>query len=135
VLCNGVVLFEDTGELLPDGSVVPPRRPATSARLRRPGPSMSERAVGSGTARWAPRQALADTGRTNHECRDGKTRGGMIAVDFIEIEALRLRCVLGGVRVCKPGALRFADSVGVLIERAADDFADSPQERACAATA
>jgi FolB domain-containing protein len=39
------------------------------------------------------------------------------------------------VRVCKPAALRFADSVGVLIERAADDFADSPQERACAAKA
>jgi hypothetical protein len=57
---------------------------------------MSERAVRSGTACWAPRQALADTGRTDHECRDGKTRGGMIAVDFIEIEALRLRCVLGG---------------------------------------
>jgi hypothetical protein len=28
LLCNGVVLFEDTGELLPDGSVIPPHRPA-----------------------------------------------------------------------------------------------------------
>ncbi len=27
LLCNGVVLFDDTGELLPDGRVVPPRRP------------------------------------------------------------------------------------------------------------
>jgi hypothetical protein len=27
LLCNGVVLFEDTGELLPDGRVVPPHRP------------------------------------------------------------------------------------------------------------
>jgi Family of unknown function (DUF5999) len=27
LLCNGVILFDDTGELLPDGSVVPPRRP------------------------------------------------------------------------------------------------------------
>jgi len=26
LLCNGVVLFEDTGELLPDGRVVAPRR-------------------------------------------------------------------------------------------------------------
>jgi hypothetical protein len=25
LLCNGVVLFEDTGALLPDGCVVPPR--------------------------------------------------------------------------------------------------------------
>jgi hypothetical protein len=25
LLCNGVVLFEDTGELLPDGRAVPPR--------------------------------------------------------------------------------------------------------------
>jgi hypothetical protein len=27
LLCNGVVLFDDTGELLPDGRQVPPRRP------------------------------------------------------------------------------------------------------------
>lgn len=26
LLCNGVVLFEDTGELLPDGRIVAPRR-------------------------------------------------------------------------------------------------------------
>ncbi|RCG24081.1 hypothetical protein DTL70_12410 [Streptomyces diacarni] len=27
LLCNGVVLFDDTGELLPDGRVVGPHRP------------------------------------------------------------------------------------------------------------
>ena len=27
LLCNGVVLFEDTGELLPDGAVIGPHRP------------------------------------------------------------------------------------------------------------
>jgi hypothetical protein len=27
LLCNGVVIFDDTGELLPDGSPVPPHRP------------------------------------------------------------------------------------------------------------
>lgn len=27
LLCNGVVIFEDTGELLPDGEVVAPHRP------------------------------------------------------------------------------------------------------------
>ena len=27
LLCNGVVVFEDTGEILPDGSVVAPHRP------------------------------------------------------------------------------------------------------------
>ena len=27
LLCNGVVLFEDTGELLPDGRIIAPRRP------------------------------------------------------------------------------------------------------------
>jgi Family of unknown function (DUF5999) len=26
LLCNGVVLFDDTGELLPDGCVIAPRR-------------------------------------------------------------------------------------------------------------
>ncbi|MGH3655345.1 MAG: DUF5999 family protein [Micromonosporaceae bacterium] len=25
-LCNGVIVFEDTGELLPDGSSIPPHR-------------------------------------------------------------------------------------------------------------
>jgi len=27
LLCNGVVLFDDTGELLPDGTVIAPHRP------------------------------------------------------------------------------------------------------------
>ena len=28
LLCNGVVVFDDTGELLPDGRTVAPHRPA-----------------------------------------------------------------------------------------------------------
>ena len=28
LLCNGVIVFDDTGELLPDGRAVPPRRPS-----------------------------------------------------------------------------------------------------------
>ncbi|WP_018656231.1 DUF5999 family protein [Actinomadura flavalba] len=27
LLCNGVVTFEDTGELLPDGGIIAPHRP------------------------------------------------------------------------------------------------------------
>ena len=27
LLCNGILLFEDTGELLPDGRVIGPHRP------------------------------------------------------------------------------------------------------------
>lgn len=38
LLCNGVVLFDDTGELLPDGRIIPPHRPTDSA-LARPGVS------------------------------------------------------------------------------------------------
>lgn len=34
LLCNGVVLFEDTGELLPDGSIIAPHRPGV--RLPQP---------------------------------------------------------------------------------------------------
>ncbi|WP_030895844.1 DUF5999 family protein [Streptomyces sp. NRRL F-5053] len=30
LLCNGVLLFEDTGELLPDGRTVEPHRPTSS---------------------------------------------------------------------------------------------------------
>ncbi|GLZ03245.1 hypothetical protein Acsp03_07120 [Actinomadura sp. NBRC 104412] len=33
LLCNGVVLFEDTGELLPDGGIIAPHRPTD---LRQP---------------------------------------------------------------------------------------------------
>lgn len=31
LLCNGVLLFEDTGELLPDGRVIAPHRPTVGA--------------------------------------------------------------------------------------------------------
>jgi Family of unknown function (DUF5999) len=31
LLCNGVVLFDDTGEILPDGSVIGPHRPTDYA--------------------------------------------------------------------------------------------------------
>jgi hypothetical protein len=33
LLCNGVIVFDDTGELLPDGSVIRPHRPAPARRL------------------------------------------------------------------------------------------------------
>jgi hypothetical protein len=33
LLCNGVVLFEDSGVLLPDGRAVPPRAPHDALRL------------------------------------------------------------------------------------------------------
>jgi hypothetical protein len=34
LLCNGVVLFEDTGELLPDGRVIGPRRVTDAVPVR-----------------------------------------------------------------------------------------------------
>ncbi|MDF6022382.1 DUF5999 family protein [Streptomyces sp. JH34] len=33
LLCNGVLLFEDTGELLPDGQIIAPHRPLRSGRV------------------------------------------------------------------------------------------------------
>jgi hypothetical protein len=36
LLCNGVVLFEDTGVLLPDGQTIPPHGPAVSLAGRTP---------------------------------------------------------------------------------------------------
>ena len=30
LLCNGVIVFDDTGELLPDGLPIPPHRPAVA---------------------------------------------------------------------------------------------------------
>lgn len=33
LLCNGVLLFEDTGELLPDGQIIAPHRPLGTGRI------------------------------------------------------------------------------------------------------
>lgn len=43
LLCNGVVIFDDTGELLPDGSTVAPHRP----RCRVPAPRTHDSARAS----------------------------------------------------------------------------------------
>jgi hypothetical protein len=32
LLCNGVVVFDDTGEILPNGACIAPHRPAIHAR-------------------------------------------------------------------------------------------------------
>jgi hypothetical protein len=34
LLCNGVVLFDDTGELLPNGRIIAPHRPAARPPTR-----------------------------------------------------------------------------------------------------
>ena len=36
LLCNGVVIFEDTGEMLPDGACIAPHRPTDLAAFDRP---------------------------------------------------------------------------------------------------
>ncbi|MCQ4046305.1 DUF5999 family protein [Streptomyces rubrisoli] len=33
LLCNGVLLFEDTGELLPDGQIIAPHRPLDAGNI------------------------------------------------------------------------------------------------------
>ncbi|MBY8885940.1 DUF5999 family protein [Streptomyces sp. PTM05] len=33
LLCNGVLLFEDTGELLPDGRIIAPHRASRAGRV------------------------------------------------------------------------------------------------------
>jgi hypothetical protein len=33
LLCNGVVVFEDTGDLLPDGRIIAPHRPGLDLEL------------------------------------------------------------------------------------------------------
>jgi hypothetical protein len=53
LLCNGIVIFEDTGELLPDGELIEPHRP-TDLALERPAPvqraSSGTRAAAGGRA-------------------------------------------------------------------------------------
>ena len=50
LLCNGVVVFADTGVLLPDGQSIPPHRPAhpkVTARPPRPSRPVTARAAGA----------------------------------------------------------------------------------------
>lgn len=35
LLCNGIVVFEDTGELLPDGRIIAPHRPTVRIPAQR----------------------------------------------------------------------------------------------------
>lgn len=35
LLCNGVLVFEDTGELLPDGQIIAPHRPLAATQVAR----------------------------------------------------------------------------------------------------
>jgi len=47
LLCNGVIIFEDTGELLPDGTCIEPHRgPARHARGRNPAPNAPQLGAG-----------------------------------------------------------------------------------------
>jgi hypothetical protein len=50
LLCNGIVIFEDTGELLPDGALIAPHRP-TDLTLERPfGRTPARKATGQAPA-------------------------------------------------------------------------------------
>jgi hypothetical protein len=54
LLCNGIVVFEDTGELLPGGDTIAPHRP-TDVRM----PPMVMRAAGHATAAPTPAEPAA----------------------------------------------------------------------------
>jgi Family of unknown function (DUF5999) len=67
LLCNGIVIFEDTGELLPDGASIAPHRP-TDLVFDRPGP------VGPGHGGQAP-AALSEFGETERGAGSGHPDG------------------------------------------------------------
>jgi Family of unknown function (DUF5999) len=46
LLCNGIVVFEDTGELLPDGDAIAPHRPTD---LFQPSPRVTETPASAGS--------------------------------------------------------------------------------------
>jgi len=64
LLCNGIVIFDDTGELLPDGASIAPHRP-TDLAFDRPGP------VGPGHGGQAP-AALPGLGETERAAGSGQ---------------------------------------------------------------
>ena len=73
LLCNGVVIFEDTGELLPNGATIAPHRPTDHHSAGRLGPARNdtrERAqpAGDGNAdrRRMLRQGVRFPGKDDH---------------------------------------------------------------------
>ena len=59
LLCNALVLFEDTGELLPDGRIVPPHRPTGAVDTALPLRLTNAHALIGGTARSGKTNAAA----------------------------------------------------------------------------
>ena len=65
LLCNGVVIFEDTGELLPGGAFIAPHRPTDLAAFDRPvvegaqPSSVSGAKIGPAPVTWDDRQSTA----------------------------------------------------------------------------
>jgi Family of unknown function (DUF5999) len=55
LLCNGIVIFEDTGELLPDGASIAPHRP-TDLGFDRPARAVSQHGGQAPAALSAPAQ-------------------------------------------------------------------------------
>ena len=53
LLCNGVVVFDDTGELLPDGSAIAPHRPAVCRTRTRTNTLRPRRSAQTNAGRFA----------------------------------------------------------------------------------
>ena len=64
LLCNGVVIFEDTGELLPGGAFIAPHRPTDLAAFDRPA------SVAPGHSRRAPAalSLIGDISQSHPRC-------------------------------------------------------------------
>ncbi len=60
LLCNGVVIFEDTGELLPDGAFIAPQRPTDLAMHGGQGGQAPAALSSSATSRGLTRDAQSD---------------------------------------------------------------------------
>ena len=64
LLCNGVVIFEDTGELLPGGAFIAPHRPTDLAAFDRP----AGVAPGHGGQAPAALSVVGDISRSHPRC-------------------------------------------------------------------
>jgi hypothetical protein len=63
LLCNGIVLFEDTGVLLPGGQAIPPHRPAVTKVPALRAPAV---VAGGRTAAAGPVRAQRGAGQPPH---------------------------------------------------------------------
>jgi hypothetical protein len=86
LLCNGIVIFDDTGELLPDGACIAPHRPTDLAAFDRPARIVPPHGGQAPAALSATGGTKRAQGRSPSQC--GGVPGQVILLTFLSFDVL-----------------------------------------------